>query len=111
MAALAPRRPTTFPPAASRALQLYHRILSPTETSRLVPCGSSTPIRLPATLDELMAEFDRLQEARPLPENLSCFSQGWSVLGLISSRHFRTPVMTAYWQLASDGTSQPERET
>lgn len=60
------------------------------------------PIHLPSTLQELKTEGERLHEARPVPENLSCFSHGWSILGLISSRHFRTPVMTAYWQPASD---------
>lgn len=62
------------------------------------------PIHLPGTLHELNAETQRLHEARPLPENLSCLSHGWSILGLIASRHFRTPVMTAYWQPASDET-------
>lgn len=60
------------------------------------------PIHLPNTLEELKTEGERLHEARPVPENVSCFSHGWSILGLISSRHFRTPVMSAYWQPASD---------
>jgi hypothetical protein len=69
------------------------------------------PIRLPSTLQEFKTEIQRLHEARPLPENLSCFSHGWSILGLIASRHFRTPVMTAYWQEAVNGKpSQSEQE-
>jgi hypothetical protein len=60
------------------------------------------PIHLPGTLDELRTNLQRLHEARPVPENLSCFSRGWSIMGLIASRHFRTPVMTAYWQPASE---------
>lgn len=60
------------------------------------------PIHLPSTLQELKAEGERLHEARPLPENLSCFSHGWSILGLISSRHYRTPVMSVYWQPVSE---------
>lgn len=68
------------------------------------------PIHLPGTLHELKTEIQRLHEARPAPENLSCFTQGWSIMGLISSRHFRTPVMTAYWQPASDEPAQPEQK-
>jgi hypothetical protein len=56
------------------------------------------PIYLPGTLHELKIEIQRLREARPIPENLSCFSHGWSILGLMASRHFRTPVIPAYWQ-------------
>ncbi len=68
------------------------------------------PIHLPSTLQELEVEVERLHEARSVPENLSCFSYGWSILGLISSRHFRTPVMTAYWQQASNGLTLGEQE-
>ena len=56
------------------------------------------PIRLPATLDELRVHIARLRETRREAEDLSCFAQGWPVLGLIASRHYRTPVIPAYWQ-------------
>ncbi len=69
------------------------------------------PIHLAGSLEELKGETQRLHEARPIPKNLSCFSHGWSILGLIASRHFRTPVMTAYWQPAGDDLLRPEQET
>jgi hypothetical protein len=70
------------------------------------------PLRLPATLDEYRAEVERLHKARPLPENLSCFSQqGWSILSLLSSRHFRTPVMTAHFQQVMHGAVRSKQET
>jgi hypothetical protein len=43
------------------------------------------PVPQSAALDELMAGFELLHEARPLPENLPCFSQGWSVRGSLES--------------------------
>src|SRR5918999_4803532 len=55
-------------------------------------------IQLPATLEELKAHIVRLHEERRAFEGLSCFAQGWRILGLIASRHFRTPVIPAYWQ-------------
>lgn len=66
------------------------------------------PIHLPGTLHEFKTEVRRLYKARPVPENLSFFSHGWPILGLIASRHFRTPVMTAYWQPPGD---EPESTT
>ena len=60
------------------------------------------PIELPATLDELRAHLVRLHAERREFESLSCFAQGWPILGLIASRHYRTPVMPAYWQQALD---------
>jgi hypothetical protein len=66
------------------------------------------PIHLPGTLHEFKIEVRRLYKARPVPENLSCFSHGWPILGLIASRHFRMPVMTAYWQPPGD---EPESTT
>lgn len=56
------------------------------------------PMRLPATLDELRAQIVRLHEERREFEGLSCFVQDWPILGLIASRHHRTPVIPAYWQ-------------
>lgn len=56
------------------------------------------PIGLPATLGELRARVVRLHEERREFEGLSCFVQGWPILGLIASRHHRTPVIPAYWQ-------------
>ena len=67
------------------------------------------PIRLPATLDELRAHIGRLRETRREAEDLSCFAQGWPVLGLIASRHYRTPVIPVYWQRKVDAPAPEER--
>lgn len=56
------------------------------------------PIRLPTTLEELKTPIVRLHEERREFEGLSCFAQGWPLLGLIASRHYRTPFIPAYWQ-------------
>jgi hypothetical protein len=66
------------------------------------------PIGLPATLDELRAHVVRLHEERREFEGLSCFAQGWPILGLIASRHHRTPVIPAYWQQALDAPPTEE---
>lgn len=57
-------------------------------------------IQLPETLAELKTHILRLHRKRSAFESLSCFAQGWPILGLIASRHFRTPVIPAYWQEA-----------
>lgn len=57
-----------------------------------------TSISLPediGTLHESMR--NRLKEQTSFPQ-LSCIAHGFPVLGLIASRHFRTPVIPAYWQ-------------
>jgi hypothetical protein len=69
-------------------------------------------IQLPATLGELKVHIVRLHEERRAFENLSCFAQEWRILGLIASRHFRTPVIPAYWQEAVNGKpSQQEQHS
>jgi hypothetical protein len=57
-------------------------------------------IQLPATLGELRSHIVRLHKERRAYDNLSCFAQGWRILSLIASRHFRTPVIPAFWQEA-----------
>jgi len=57
-------------------------------------------IQLPATLGGLKAHIVHLHEERRAFEELSCFTQEWRILGLIASRHYRTPVIPAYWQEA-----------
>jgi hypothetical protein len=59
-------------------------------------------IQLPTTLGELKAHVLRLHEGHRAFEMLSCFTQGWPSLGLIASRHHRTPVIPAYWMEASN---------
>lgn len=55
-------------------------------------------IELPGDLDSLRSRINRLEEERREYEGLSCIEYGWSVLSLIASRHFRTPVLPVFWQ-------------
>lgn len=55
-------------------------------------------LRLPKTLDELKVQIIRLHEQQQAFRQLSCVIHGFPTLALISSRHFRTPVIPAYWQ-------------
>lgn len=55
-------------------------------------------IKLPKTLQELKANMLKVQEHVEKPETLSCIKHGWPILGLIASRHFRTPIPPIYWQ-------------
>jgi hypothetical protein len=55
-------------------------------------------IQLSPTLDELKIFTINLREQKQEFRSLSCFSNGHPTLGLIASRHFRTPVIPAYWQ-------------
>ena len=55
-------------------------------------------ISLPADIDELRDTMrGRLAEQISFFQ-LSCIKRDFPVLGLIASRHFRTPVIPAYWQ-------------
>ena len=68
-------------------------------------------IQLPETLAEFKAHSSRLHHKNRAFESLSCFAQGWPILGLIASRHFRAPVIPAYWQEAVNGQPpQPDQD-
>jgi hypothetical protein len=68
-------------------------------------------ILLPETLAELKTYISRLHRKHRAFESLSCFAQGWPILALIASRHYRTPVIPAFWQEAVNGKPlQPEQE-
>ncbi len=68
-------------------------------------------IQLPETLDELKDHIVRLHQKQRAFESLSCFAQRWPILGLIASRHYRTPVIPAYWQgVVNDDPPQPSGE-
>ena len=41
--------------------------------------------------------------------SLSCVAQGFPVLGRIASRHFRTPIIPAYWQVSVREPILPEQ--
>jgi len=63
-------------------------------------------IQLPQTLDDLRTNLICLSEKQQPLNTLSCINRKFSILGLISSRHFRTPVIPAYWlSLASSRIS------
>lgn len=55
-------------------------------------------LRLPKFLDDLKTQIICLREQQQAFRQLSCFTHGFPALALISSRHFRTPVIPAYWQ-------------
>lgn len=57
-----------------------------------------TSIKLPETLSCLKERIVRIRKEREEFMKLSCFAQGWPILGLIASRHFRTPISPLYWQ-------------
>ena len=57
-----------------------------------------SPIELPDDLEKLKEQIERLSEERQEHRQLSCFEHGWPLLGLIASRHFRTPVAPVFWQ-------------
>ncbi len=59
-------------------------------------------IRLPPTLDKLKAQIIYLRDKHQAFKQLSCFVRGFVFLGLIASRHFRTPIIPGYWQYDAD---------
>jgi len=62
--------------------------------------GTTLIINLPETLAEVRKQMENVWEHVLAPEQISCLSKnGFSIIGLIASRHFRTPVIPAYWQV------------
>lgn len=55
-------------------------------------------IQLPETLEKLRAWTAQLRKQRDITATISCIAQGMPIIGLIASRHFRTPVLPNYWQ-------------
>lgn len=55
-------------------------------------------IQLPETLEKLHSWLLQLRGQMDVSNQLSCIVHGLPVLGLIASRHFRTPVLPIYWQ-------------
>ena len=55
-------------------------------------------MKYPADMDDLRAEITALQDKVFDARELSCMKKGMPVLALISSRHFRTPVIPLLWQ-------------
>jgi hypothetical protein len=56
------------------------------------------PFQLPQTLDELKTYIIRLREKYQTYTDISCIKLGLPIIALIASRHFRTPIIPAYWQ-------------
>jgi hypothetical protein len=60
--------------------------------------GVGLSVELYESLDAVKQRIVKLhQDNQQTYENISCLTQGWFVIGAISSRHFRTPVMPWYW--------------
>jgi hypothetical protein len=59
---------------------------------------SITSIELPGTTEELVAQMTDGLEREGRLDLLSCVAEGWPALGLVASRHFRMPVIPAYWR-------------
>jgi hypothetical protein len=59
---------------------------------------TASSINLPANLENHRLLVARLLERHQDFKQISCFMYGFPVLALISSRHFRTPVIPAFWQ-------------
>lgn len=55
-------------------------------------------IQLPETLANLRSWLLELRGQMDFSSQISCIVHGFPVLGLIASRHFRTPVLPVYWQ-------------
>lgn len=68
-------------------------------------------ISLPESLGDLRDQVDEAGERSSAPESITCMQQGFSVLALISSRHFRTPVIPYFWEsILLDGEPENRRE-
>lgn len=69
--------------------------------------GTTLAINLPESLEEVRCQMENVWEHVFNPEQLSCLSKkGFSIIGLIASRHFRTSVIPVYWQVRK----QPDGE-
>ena len=55
-----------------------------------------SPIQLLDGVDEMKECIQQLSDERRDYEELSCIKQGWPILSLIASRHYRTPVLPAF---------------
>ena len=61
--------------------------------------GTTLEIELPKTIDEIRKRMLNVWEHVLAPEQISCLGKnGFPIVGLIASRHFRTPIIPIYWQ-------------
>lgn len=69
--------------------------------------GVGLSVELYETLDAVKQRIIRFdQDNQQIYDKISCLAQGWFVIGAISSRHFRTPVMPWYWYQMIPSTSE-----
>jgi hypothetical protein len=59
---------------------------------------TASSIKLPENTEKHKLLVTNLLEPHQEFKQFSCFKHGFPVLALISSRHFRTPVIPAFWQ-------------
>jgi len=69
-------------------------------------------ITLPESIEGLRDQISQAREASSAPDTLSCFNHGFSILALVSSRHFRTPVLPIFWEsfVLANGAANEEVE-
>ncbi len=61
--------------------------------------GTTVVIEFPRTIDEIRKQMQDVWEHVIAPEHISCLSKkGFPIIGLIASRHFRTPIIPVFWQ-------------
>jgi hypothetical protein len=62
---------------------------------------TEAPLSIPSTAEEMRASIRKMRAESPISKDLwsSATRAGLPFLDLIASRHFRTPVDPAYWQL------------
>lgn len=76
------------------------------ENAGLKTGGMCTSIVLPEEIDALRDTMrSRLAEQTSFAQ-ISCIKHDFPVLGLIASRHFRTPVIPAYWQYLNSNVNR-----
>jgi hypothetical protein len=69
------------------------------ENAALKSGAVEAPIELTDTVEEMKQKIKLVQKNTISPNSFSSIKKGFTVLPLISSRHFRTPFPPFYWQL------------
>lgn len=60
--------------------------------------NAEAPIKLPKTAKEMLERINQVQDRVEPMDRMSFYPYGLTFLPLISSRHFRTPILPTYWQ-------------
>jgi len=71
--------------------------------------GSTLEISFPKSLAEVKQQMQTVWDHVMDPKEISCCGKnGFPTIGLIASRHFRTPIMPMYWQklVLGEGTAE-----